>query len=44
MYVLVSGNQDCPPYKSMVYGLLNTGCYEQTIVINPYEKCFLLMD
>lgn len=44
MYVLVSGNQDCPPYKSMVYGLLNTGCYEQAIVINPYEKCFLLMD
>ena len=44
MYVLVSGNQDCPPYKSMVYGLLNTGCYEQAIVIKPYEKCFLLMD
>lgn len=21
-----------------------TGCYEQAIVINPYEKCFLLMD
>ena len=28
----------------MVYGLLTTGCYEQAIVINPYEKCFLLMD
>lgn len=31
-------------YKSMVYGLINNGYYEQAILFNPYSSCFELID
>lgn len=31
-------------YKSMVYGLINTGYYEQAILFNPHTDCFELID
>lgn len=31
-------------YKSMVYGLINVGYYEQAILFNPFTNCFELVD
>lgn len=31
-------------YKSMVYGLINSGYYEQAILFNPLSGCFELID
>lgn len=31
-------------YKSMVYGVINSGYYEQAILFNPLSSCFELID
>ena len=43
MFVRVSDKANNRYYKSLVYGLLNRGFFEQAIVINPYTNCFELV-
>lgn len=43
MFVRVSDKTNNRYYKSLVYGLVNRGFFEQAIVINPYTKCFELV-
>jgi hypothetical protein len=43
MFVRVSDKIKNRYYKSLVYGLVNRGFFEQAIVINPYTKCFELV-
>ena len=43
MFVRVSDKTNNRYYKSLVYGLINRGFFEQAIVINPYTNCFELV-
>ena len=44
MYVRVYDKQKMKHYKSMVYGIVNVGFYEQAIIVNPYSECFELVE
>lgn len=44
MFVRVKDKKHNTHYKSMVYGLINTGYYEQAILFNPFIQCFELID
>lgn len=44
MFVRVYDKLKREYYKSMVYGLINTGYYEQAITYNPFSGCFELVD
>lgn len=44
MFVRVKDKKQNKYYKSMVYGLINTGYYEQAILFNPFTQCFELVD
>jgi hypothetical protein len=44
MYVRINDISNKRFYKSIVYGLINTGYYEQAIVFNTYSQCFELVD
>ena len=44
MFVRVYDKLEKGYYKSMVYGLINTGYYEQAILFNPYMNSFELVD
>lgn len=44
MFVRVFDKKIKKYYKSMVYGLINTGYYEQAILFNPYMNCFELVE
>lgn len=44
MFVRVIDKEHNRFYKSMVYGLINTGYYEQAIVFNPFNQYFELID
>ncbi len=43
MYVCVYDGKNQRHYRSMVYGLMNTGYYERAIVMNPLEENFVLV-
>ena len=43
MFVRVSDKMNNRYYKSLVYGLVNRGFFEQAIVIDPFTKCFELV-
>ena len=43
MFVRVFDKANNRHYKSLVYGLVNRGFFEQAIVINPYTNCFELV-
>lgn len=43
MFVRVSDKANHRYYKSLVYGLVNRGFFEQAIVINPYTGCYELV-
>ena len=40
MFVRVFDKANSRYYKSLVYGLVNRGYFEQAIVIDPYANCF----
>lgn len=44
MFVRVFDKDKKRYYKSIVYGLVNIGYYEQAILYNPYTDCFELID
>lgn len=44
MYVRARDKANQRYYKSLVYGLFNTGYYEQAILFNPHTDCFELVD
>lgn len=43
MFVRVFDVYNKKYYKSIVYAILNTGCFKQAIVINPFEESFVIV-
>lgn len=44
MFVRAKDKEHNRFYKSMVYGIINPGYYEQAILFNPFTQCFELID
>lgn len=44
MYVRAYDKLEKRYYKSIVYGIINTGYYEQAILFNPFMKCYELIE